>query len=126
MKKIFAIFLSLLILTGCSSTHESSYQQISPREAQTIMETEEDIIILDVRTPEEFAAGHIPGAVNIPVETIGSASIPALPRKDQKILIYCRSGNRSKAASQRLADQGYTQILEFGGIRSWKGPVTTE
>ena len=78
-------------------------------------------LLLDVRTPEEFAAGHIPGAVNLPNEAIGSEEIALLPDKGQHILVYCRSGNRSKQASEKLAALGYGNITEFGGILDWPG-----
>ena len=80
-------------------------------------------ILLDVRTPEEFASGHIPGAVNLPNEDIGTEEIPSLPDKDKLILVYCRSGNRSKQAAQKLVNLGYTNIVEFGGIMDWKGEI---
>ena len=99
MKKVLPLLLLLtLILTGCT-VHEAGvedYRQITMQEAIDMMASETDYIILDVRTPAEYAAGHIPGAVNIPNETIGTAQIPSLPDKDQLILVYCRSGNRSK------------------------------
>ena len=79
-----------------------------------------------MRTPEEFADKHIPGAVNIPNETIGTEEIPVLPDKDQLILVYCRSGNRSKQASEKLAALGYTNVVEFGGINSWPGETVSE
>ena len=91
-----------------------------------MMEEESGYIILDVRTPEEFGEKHIPGAVNIPNETIGTEEIPDLPDKEQLILVYCRSGNRSKQASEKLADLGYTNIVEFGGINDWEGEITSE
>lgn len=81
----------------------------------------ENYIILDVRTPEEFSEKHIPGAINIPNETIGTEEVPELPDKDQLILIYCRSGNRSKQASEKLVRLGYMNIVEFGGINDWPG-----
>ena len=90
------------------------------------MEQEPAAIILDVRRPDEYQAGHIPGAINIPNETIGSEALPQLPDKDQTILVYCRSGNRSKQASEKLAALGYTRVLEFGGILDWTGQVVTE
>ena len=90
-------------------------------EAAEIMEKESGYIILDVRTPEEFAEKHIPGALNIPNEAIGTEEIPELPDKQQLILVYCRSGNRSKQASEKLVAQGYTNIVEFGGINDWTG-----
>ena len=83
-------------------------------------------IILDVRTAEEYAAGHIPGAMLLPNETISSVPPTQLPDKDQLILVYCRSGNRSKQASQKLVDMGYTNIVEFGGIISRPGEIVTE
>ena len=89
------------------------------------LQTEKDFILLDVRTPEEFANGHIPGAICIPNETIGQQEIAALPDKGQRIYIYCRSGNRSKQAARKLIKLGYTNIVEAGGIRQWKGEVIT-
>lgn len=89
------------------------------------MEEEKDYLILDVRTPEEYEEAHIPEAVNVPNETIGTEEIPELPDKEQLIFVYCRSGNRSKQASQKLADLGYTNIIEFGGINDWSGDTVT-
>ena len=83
-------------------------------------------MIIDARTEEEFAAGHIPNAINIPNETIGTTEIPELTNKDQLILVYCRSGNRSKQASKKLVALGYTNIVEFGGIKSWPGEIVTD
>ena len=103
-----------------------TYKQISMDEAIKIMEMEKDYIILDVRTEDEFNEKHIPGAVCIPNETIGEDEIPELPDKDQLILVYCRSGNRSKQASQKLFDLGYTNIHEFGGINDWPGETVSE
>ena len=82
-------------------------------------------IILDVRTAEEYSEKHIPGAINIPNETIGADDIPELPDKDQLILIYCRSGNRSKQAADKLVKLGYTNIMEFGGINDWTGETVS-
>ena len=90
-----------------------------------MMDEESGYIILDVRTPEEFADKHIPGAINIPNETIGTDEILELPDKDQLILVYCRSGNRSKQASEKLVALGYTNIVEFGGINDWPGETVT-
>ena len=126
MRKLLSVFLAAILLAGCSAPKETvSYRQISTDEAITMMEEESGYIILDVRTPEEFADKHIPGAVNIPNETIGTAEIPELPDKDQLILVYCRSGNRSKQASEKLADMGYTNVAEFGGINSWPGETVS-
>ena len=122
MKKILPIFLAALLLVGCAApAEEITYRQVNMDEAITLMEEESGYIILDVRTPEEFAEKHIPGAINIPNETIGTDEIPELPVKDQLILVYCRSGNRSKQASEKLATLGYTNIVEFGGINDWPG-----
>ena len=82
-------------------------------------------MLLDVRTPEEYRSGHIPGAIVIPNETIGTEEIPQLPDKDQLIMVYCRSGNRSKQASDKLVKLGYTNIVEFGGINSWPGETVS-
>ena len=127
MKKLLSVFLSVILLAGCAAPKEAaSYRQISMDEAITMMEEESGYIILDVRTPEEFADKHIPGAVNVPNETIGAEKIPELPDKDQLILVYCRSGNRSKQASEKLAALGYTNVVEFGGINSWPGETVSE
>ena len=127
MKKILRIFLAALLLAGCAApAEEITYRQINMDEAITIMEEASGYIILDVRTPEEFADKHIPGAINVPNETIGTEEISELPDKDQLILVYCRSGNRSKQASEKLAALGYTNIVEFGGINDWPGETVTE
>ena len=127
MKKYGMIILGVLMmlgLTGCNN--ENTYKQIDMDEAVVMMEEETDYIILDVRTPEEFAEKHIPGAVNVPNETIKSKKIPELPKEDQLILVYCRSGNRSKQASEKLAKIGYTNVYEFGGINDWTGETESE
>ena len=127
MKKFIPLLLSVLFLAGCAlpAGQEVSYRQINMDEAITMMEEESSYIILDVRTPEEFAERHIPEAINIPNETISTEEIPELPDKDQLILVYCRSGNRSKQASEKLAALGYTNIVEFGGINDWPGETVT-
>ncbi len=125
--KYIPIILALLLLVGCAvKPAEASYRQISMEDAVRLIAEEEDYIILDVRRADEFAAGHIPGAINVANESIGTDDIPELPDKDQLILVYCRSGNRSKQASQKLADLGYTNIVEFGGINDWPGKIVTE
>ena len=128
MKKFIPLLLSLLLLAGCAlpQRQEISYRQISADEAIMMMKEETDYIILDVRTVEEFSDKHIPGAINIPNETIGTDEIPELPDKDQLILVYCRSGNRSKQSSEKLVALGYTNIVEFGGINDWPGETVTE
>ena len=120
--------LAILLLLGCSQKkqQEASYRQISMNEAAAMMEEASGYMILDVRRADEFASGHIPNAINIPNEEIGTAQIPELPEKDQLILVYCRSGNRSKQASEKLAALGYTNIVEFGGINSWPGEIVTD
>ena len=137
MKKYMMVLLAVLLvggLAGCSNENSTggtaemnnSYTQISMDEAVVMMEEETDYIILDVRTPEEFAEKHIPNAINVPNETIGSEEIPELPRKDQMILVYCRSGNRSKQAAKKMVALGYSNVYEFGGINDWKGETVTE
>ena len=132
MKRMMPILLMMtLLLTGCTTpapkpvSEANTYRQITMQEAVGMMEKEENYIILDVRTHEEFAAGHIPGAIVIPNETIGTEEIPQLPDKDQLIMVYCRSGNRSKQASDKLVKLGYTNIVEFGGINSWPGETVS-
>ena len=109
-----------------SAMREGSYTQISMDEAVAMMENESDYIILDVRTTEEFAEKHIPNAINIPNETIGDEPISELPKEDQLILVYCRSGNRSKQAAEKLVALGYTNVYEFGGIKDWTGETVGE
>lgn len=122
MKRIIPILMALLLLSGCATqSAKKTYRQISMEEAVTIMEEETEYIILDVRTAEEYSEKHIPGAINIANESIGTEDIPELPDKDQLILVYCRSGNRSKQASEKLVKLGYTNIVEIGGINSWPG-----
>ena len=127
MKKWIAMILTGLLLTGCAAPAEDmpSYRQTTMEEAATVMKETDDYILLDVRTPEEFEDRHIPGAINIPNETIDTEPIPQLPDKEQQILVYCRSGNRSKQASEKLAAQGYTNIIEIGGINDWTGETAT-
>ena len=122
MKRFIPILMMLLLLTGCGSqSSEKTYRQITMEEAVTMMEEETGYIILDVRTAQEYSEKHIPGAINIANESIGTEDIPELPDKDQLILVYCRSGNRSKQASEKLVKLGYTNIVEIGGINSWPG-----
>ena len=101
----------------------NTYRQITINEAVTMMAQESGYIILDVRRPDEYAAGHIPNAINVANETIGTAEIPELPDKEQLIMVYCRSGRRSKEASEKLVKLGYTNIVEFGGILDWTGEI---
>ena len=122
----WALLLFLIVsLAGCSSREDdakntASYQQITAEEAKSMMEEQPDAVILDVREQDEYDAGHIPGAVLLSVGTIDEeTAASAILEKDTVVLVYCRSGNRSKTASQALADLGYTQIYEFGGIKNW-------
>ena len=121
MKRIFTLILAmLLVLTGCGGTAmENTYQPITQAEAKKIMDTQ-DAIVLDVREQDEFDAGHIPGAVLLPVGTITKDTAAAvIPELDSVVLVYCRSGNRSKTASKALADLGYTNVYGSGGINTW-------
>ena len=148
MKKVLPIILSLLSLTSCTarktavssylspsqaqspassdSPSVATYRQITVDEAVVMMENEEGYIILDVRRPDEFSEAHIPGAINVPNESIGSEEIPELPDKNQLIMVYCRSGRRSKEAAEKLVKLGYTNVVEFGGILDWKGETVSE
>ena len=127
---LLILLLPVLLLTGCAAasnpTEANTYRQITMTEAVKMMEKEANYILLDVRTEQEFAAGHIPGAILVPNETIGMQEIPLLPDKDQLIMVYCRSGNRSKQASDKLVKLGYTNIVEFGGINSWPGETVSD
>ena len=122
MKRIIPILMALLLLSGCATQSTAkTYRQITMEEAVTMLEEETGYTILDVRTAQEYSEKHIPGAINIANESIGTEDIPELPDKDQLILVYCRSGNRSKQASEKLVKLGYTNIVEIGGINSWPG-----
>ena len=128
MKKLIPILLSALMFTGCAGTSNNqtnTYRQISMDEAVTMMAEESGYIILDVRRADEFAAGHIPDAINVANESIGTNEIPELPDKNQLIMVYCRSGRRSKEAAEKLVKLCYTNIVEFGGILDWKGEIET-
>ena len=139
MKKICMLLLVALLLGGCAKeetpgqtiqptqtteTTREAYMNITQEEAKKLMDSEQDYIILDVRTQTEFDEKHIPGAILIPHDEIGERAAQELTDKDQLILVYCRSGNRSKKASEVLKDLGYTYIREFGGINDW--PYETE
>lgn len=117
-KRSFALLLALvLLLTACAQA--ASYEQITQEEAKQIMDTANGYILLDTRTQEEYDQSHIPGALLIPHTEIAERAEEELPDKDQVILVYCRSGNRSKQASEVLAELGYTNVKEFGGIHTW-------
>ena len=136
---IFLLIISLTLFSSCSgnaNTEETQttttkltentlnnslgYEQISGEEAKHLMDTEKEFVIIDARTIEEFNEGHIEGAILIPEYEIGERAEKELPNKEQLILVYCRSGRRSKIASQALADLGFTNVKEFGGIIDWQ------
>ena len=128
LKRILPLILVvMLLLTGCEKSDadipNNTYEKISMSEGLKRMESDEDYILLDVRRADEFESGHIPGAVNLPNEMIGTEEIPSLPDKMQTIYIYCRSGNRSKQAADKLLALGYTNIIEFGGIIDYTGEL---
>ena len=123
MKKLIFLLLAVLILTACGQDQENNreavFVNITAEEAKQIMDSQEGYIILDVRSQEEFDQGHIPGAILIPDTEINARAEELLPDKDQLILVYCRSGRRSKLAAADLAELGYINIKEFGGIIDW-------
>ncbi len=123
MKKWIWILLTVMLLTACGQNkengREAAYMSITAEEAKVIMDSQEGYMILDVRTQAEFDEGHIPGAILIPNTEIEARAEESLPDKDQLILVYCRSGRRSKMAAEILAELGYTNIREFGGIIDW-------
>ncbi len=124
MKRVFIwILLVLMLLTACGqdkgNDQEAVYVNITAQEAKKIMDDQEGYILLDVRTQEEYDQGHIPGAIVVPDTEIEARAEEVLPDKDQLILVYCRSGRRSKNAAQILVELGYTNIKEFGGIIDW-------
>ena len=127
-KRILSLILGImLVFSGCENKDtdmkNNTYEKISMSEGIERMAADEDFILLDVRRADEFAAGHIPGAVNLPNEKIGTEEIASLPNKNQTIYIYCRSGNRSKKAADKLLALGYTSLIEFGGILDYSGEL---
>ena len=116
----------MVLLSGCAQptgSSAASYKQITQEEAKEMMTKNDGHIVVDVRRQDEYDEGHIPGAVLIPNESITDKQPDELPDLNQTILVYCRSGRRSKEASQKLADMGYTHVYEFGGINTWTGEV---
>jgi rhodanese-related sulfurtransferase len=141
MKKIitfFALALSLLIFSACAAPAKAAatpaptsapaveYQKITAADAKARMDSGDEIVILDVRTQEEYDAGHIPGAILIPNETIIDQQPELLPDLNAEILVYCRSGNRSAQAAKKLIAIGYTNVFDFGGIIDWPYDVVTD
>ena len=128
VKKLIPILLSMILLTACGqnkeNTQEAVYMNITAQQAKEIMDTQEGYIILDTRTQEEYDAGHIPGAIVLPYDEVLEKAEGILLDKNQLILVYCRSGRRSKLAAEDLVKLGYTNIKEFGGIIDW--PYETE
>lgn len=131
MKKILILCMTFIcILSGCGNTdsvqnmeQKTGYKQVSMEEGLELMKEDSGFILLDVRRTYEFEEGHIPGAINIPNESIGTEEIAELPDQKQTIYVYCRSGNRSKQASKKLVDLGYTNVIEFGGIIDYSGEI---
>ena len=127
MKRLAIIFFAIIVLlSGCaqpSGSTTASYKQITQEEAKEMMAKDDGHIIVDVRRQDEYDEGHIPGALLIPNESITDKKPDELPDLNQIILVYCRSGRRSKEASQKLADIGYTNVYEFGGINTWTGEI---
>ena len=126
LKRILPLLLVLVImLAGCgksdADTPNNTYEKITMSEGLARMESDENYMLLEVRRADEFEAGHIPGAVNLPNEEIGTEEIPSLPDKAQTIYIYCRSGNRSKQGADKLLSLGYTKLIECGAIIDYTG-----
>ena len=127
--KVLSALLCIFSFVGCNqkeATMKNTYEQITPAEAKEIMDTEQNYIILDVRTEEEFAEGHIADAILIPDYEITEKAESVLTDKEQQILVYCRSGRRSKNAASQLVELGYRNVKEFGGIIDWSYGTTTE
>lgn len=120
------LVLSGRIVSVVQAEETTVYVQMTMDEAQEALEKAQNHLLVDVRTPEEFAEGHIPGAINVPNESISDTPPGELPDPDQEIYVYCRSGRRSREAAQKLSAMGYTHIIEIGGIQDWKGEIVPE
>ena len=132
MRKIVAVLVllaTLFSIAGCDGDayedrkEQAKYRRITADEAQVLMQREQNYLILDVRSPEEFAKGHIPNAINIPMDSIGESPPQELPDRNQMIFVYCVKGVRSMNVANRLAHMGYKNIVEMGGIQDWHGEV---
>lgn len=130
-KKLLFILISIFILLSCNAKDDKKgagdmniFKSVSMEEGLKLMESDRDFILLDVRTPEEFAVGHIPGSVQLTNETFTKQDAEKILKdKNQTVYVYCRSGRRSKQSSQKLVDFGYTNVIEIGGINSYSGPL---
>lgn len=118
--KSFVVTVLLLLLLTFGCVEDSEYKKITAEQAKNIMDTEQDVVILDVRTESEYNSGHIPQAILLPDYEIKDRAEQVIPDKDKKILVYCRSGNRSKNAAKELISIGYKNVYDFGGINDWK------
>ena len=135
MKRIIPVLLIVVfMLAGCGKVAKENAAQagqpvctrITQEQAKEMMAKDDGHVVVDVRRQDEYDSGHIPGAILIPNESIGTGALEALPDYDQIILIYCRSGNRSRQAAEKLAAMGYKNIFDFGGINTWTGEIVTE
>lgn len=128
-KLIAMLIVTMIVSGGCGNVPEktdSDYKKITAEDAKNKMEENQDVIVVDVRTLSEYDEGHIEGAILIPNETITDTPPELLPDLDAEILIYCRSGNRSQQAAEKLIDLGYTNVYDFGGIIDWPYDTLTE
>ena len=129
LKKVLVFLLCVcLFCTGCvanntEANEEPLYSSINMEDAAVLLESENDYLLLDVRTEQEYLSGHIPGAMCIPNEDIDETVVDAIPDFEQVIFVYCRSGNRSKQAAEKLVNLGYTNIVEIGGVKDWPGDL---
>lgn len=122
MKKFLMLMILTLMLSGCI-TETGTYQHLTQEDATKVMQTEKNIIILDVRTQEEYDKKHIPDAVLLPIEELRKGNFELLPDKNQKILVYCWTGRRAEDSAKILAEHGYKNVYDFGGLVDWKGKV---
>lgn len=126
MRKIVVLLICLFFMVGCSSQEtDNFYKSITSSEAYEIINNNDSVVILDVRSESEYKSGHIKDAINIPVDSISDVQ-DVVNDKDKVILVYCRSGNRSKVASEELVKLGYTNVNDFGGINNWEYGTITE